>query len=327
MIEKIHEYSLRVKKFFTNIFKKNNNRKIDEYKKINKKKKNNKKEIKRNKYNLQLNLKLNSRQTKKIIISIIILLIIIVLVLIKWPFFKLENINIIKLDQNVNTYLVEKQLSNFKTQLLFSIKNDNITNIIKNSQQNISNIKITKKLPNTINIRLSSFPVIFKTIFNWSNYLITTNWVLIPTKNKNDSFQNLTIKNLEFQNYPNYKKILKENNLQKISYFEKQLKENIINLKIYDIIYYKTEKEVHFIINNKTRLIFELEWNNQEQLKQLFVFNKEKLDITKPWIIYIDNRIKAKILYCLNSELNNCIKSINYIYNEKLKNSDYEEKN
>ena len=326
MVQKRNNYYLKIKHFFWKLINFKKDSKLQEYKKCKKKKifVKNKKEIKRNKYNIQLNLNLNSKQQKKIIINIIIFVIIIFLVLIKWPFFKIQNINIIKLDQNVNTYLIEKQLNNIKTQLLFSINNENITSIIKNSQQNISNINITKKLPNTLNIRLSSFPTLFKTILNWKNYLITTNWVLIPTKSTKNSFLNLTIKNLEYQNYPNYKKLLKQENLQKIVFFANQLKENLINIEIEDIIYYKTEKEIHFIINNKTRLIFDLEWNNQEQLTQLFVFNKEKLDITKPWIIYIDNRIKSKILYCPSSELDSCIKSINYIYNENIESSHYE---
>jgi hypothetical protein len=88
------------------------------------------------------------------------------------------------------------------------------------------------------------------------------------------------------QNYPNYRKILKTENLSKIKYLENKLKDNIVNLKIEDMIYYKIAKEIHFIINHKARIIFDLEelegWGKEEKLKQILVFNKEKIDIIKP---------------------------------------------
>jgi hypothetical protein len=104
------------------------------------------------------------------------------------------------------------------------------------------------------------------------------------------------------------------------------LKDNIVNLVINNIIYYKTSREVHFIINNKTRIIFNIEWDLEEKLKQIFVFSKEKINITKPGIIYIDNRVKSKIFYCPETEIKQCIENLNYIYNEKLKLSDYNTK-
>jgi hypothetical protein len=43
-----------------------------------------------------------------------------------------------------------------------------------------------------------------------------------------------------------------------IKYLEEKLKENIVNLVINDIIYYKTSREAHFIVNNNTRILFNL---------------------------------------------------------------------
>jgi hypothetical protein len=78
--------------------------------------------------------------------------------------------------------------------------------------------------------------------------------------------------------------------------------------------------EVHFIINNNSRIIFDLTKNIDVKLTQLFVFNKEKINITKNKFIYLDNRIVGKIYYCPITEKKQCIYNLNYIYNENISN-------
>jgi len=332
----LNKYLIKLKRFIHKLI--GRNKQIEEYKKIKwiikeervpwgkKLSSIPKKDRERNKYNIQLKLNFNWKKIKKTFYMLIVIFFLVLVLLIKGPFFKIENINIIKLDENVNSGLIEKKLNNLKWKLLFSVKTNIIEDIIRNTEQNIKNISITKIPPSTINIRLSSYSPIFKTIFNESRYLITENWVYLPTKWKNEKYGNIKIKWLELQNYPNYRKILQTNKIDKIKYLENKLKDNIVNLIINDIIYYKTSREVHFIINNKTRIIFNIEWNLEEKLKQIFVFSKEKINITKPGIIYIDNRIKSKIFYCPETEIKRCIENLNYIYSEKLKLSDYNTK-
>jgi hypothetical protein len=48
------------------------------------------------------------------------------------------------------------------------------------------------------------------------------------------------------------------------------------------------------------------------------------MNITKPGIIYVDNRIQSKIFFCPIIEIKQCIKNLNYIYDENLKLSDYD---
>lgn len=337
MLKKIHKYLLKITKislvpfkgirnYYCRIFK--TNKKITEYRNRNKKiNVINKNSRERNKFNLQLKINFKWSKFKKLIFIIFIIILITIVFLIKWPFFKVENINIIKLDENVNIRLIERKLSYLKWKLLFRVKKEEIEDIIKETEQNIKDISILKIPTSTINIRLSSYEPIFRTNLNWNKYLITENWVFLPTKKENTEKTKITIRGLNLHNYPNYRKILKTENLNEIKYLENKLKDNIVNLKIEDIIYYKIAKEVHFIINNKTRVIFDLEelkwWEIEEKLKQILVFNKEKINITKPWIIYIDNRIKSKIFYCPDTEVDQCIKNINYIYDEKLEKSYY----
>jgi len=330
MLKKISKYFLkRKKKYNWNFFK--TNKKIKKYKKKKKgtfsKKK---KKLERNKNTLQLKIDFKGRNLKKLIFILSILLLILIVLVIKWPFFKVKNINIIRLDENINLRLIERKIDEYKWKILFNVNKDEIKNLITETEQNIKDIDIVKIPPSTINIRLSSYEIIFKTNFNSNNYLITQNWVFVPKNVTSNDISKITIKDTDIQNYPNYRKVLESENLKTIKYLENKLKDNIVNLKIEDIIYYKISKEVHFIINNKTRIIFDLEetdfWNSDEKLKQIFVFSKEKIDITKPWIIYIDNRVESKIFYCPETEIKTCINNINYIYDEKIDSSYYTKK-
>jgi len=332
----------KLKTFLKKIYKKNLEmicrisfpkkcKKIDEYKKLkkeeNKRKKWNKNENKRNKYNLQLNLNLKKQNHINIYIIIIIIILIWILIIKKWNYFKIHNINIISPDWISNTYILEKKLNYLKNKLLFTIDKKEVINIIQKTEQNIENIEISKKYPDTLQIKVFSSNILFKTNLKWKNYLITNNWVLIPTKWKKTDSIDLNIQNFEMEKYPDYKKVLESTNLDLILKLKNNLIKNITNLKVNNIIYYKTEKEIHFIINNNTRLIFDLYWDTKTQLKQLFVFNKEKKEITKPGIFYIDNRIKNKLFYCPTQETKKCIKNINFIYWEKLKIQDFNIKN
>ena len=322
MIKKIKSFiqnKISFKKKCKKIDQYRKNKKIDEnkkYKKIEKK-------IKRNKYNVQLNFNFKVKNYLNIILFSIIIILSILLLIVRWDYFKIKNIHIISPDWISNTYLLEKKLNYLLNNLIFKIDKSEIKNNILDIEQNIIKIDISKKFPDTLKIKVFSSDIIFSTTLKWKDYLITENWVLIPANsNKSDNIK-IILNNFELENYPDYKKILNTKNLKKILFLKDKLIDNITNLKIEKIIYYKTEKEVHFIINNNSRLIFDLIWDTNKQLKQIFVFNKEKINITKPGIIYIDNRISGKILFCPLKEINKCIKNINFIYWDKLKISDY----
>ncbi len=317
MLKKIFRHLSKIKNY-TRFFRKN--RKIKQYKDSLSKQK---KKAKRNKYSIQLKIDFKIEKLKRILFVLFILFIVIIGVIIKWPFLKIKEINIIRLDENINIRLIEKRLDELKWQFLFSVKPNYIEDIIKETQQNIKSVSISKIPPHKITIRLSSYDTIFSTNVVWKEYLISQNWVFLPNRLKISKFPKIEIKGLELQNYPNYKKILKSDDLYKLVYLRENLEKNIANLKIQKSIYYKVFKEIHFVINNKTRLIFDLEWNLDEKLKQIFVFNRERINITKGWIIYIDNRVNWKIYYCDKEELPNCIENINYIYDEDIKSSDY----
>ena len=83
-----------------------------------------------------------------------------------------------------------------------------------------------------------------------------------------------------------------------------------------NIYYFEKEREVHFDINNDTKLIFDINIDEvDEQMKKLIVFSKEHIDLAKENTInYIDLRIPNKIYYCETEFVWSCKKSLKLIY-------------
>jgi hypothetical protein len=153
---------------------------------------------------------------------------------------------------------------------------------------------------------------------NNKNYSITKNWVFIPTKSASWSLQKINIFLNKNPRYPEYKQILEEKNLKKINYLFEKIKQNLLEINITEINYYKTEKEIHYKTNNNTLFIFDLNWNLEQQFEKLAVFNKEKNLLIKSWIIYIDLRVKEKIFYCNIETEYSCYQNLKRIYPQKL---------
>ena len=279
----------------------------------------NKKKLKR-KAKIQLKLRINTINYKRFLLNFFIFWILIILFVLKTNFFRIQNLNIISTDENSNAMLIEKKLQYLKHKHIFNINKQNIQKQILSIEENLKKIKINIIYPNTINIEITSYNILFKTHINKKSILISENWVLIPTKNIKNKYQELNLKHYNLPNFFLYKKIFNNENLKTIHYIQQKLNENIVNIQIKNIIFYQKEMEVHYIINNDSRIIFDLSKDIDFKLKQLFVFNKEKINIIKQPFIYLDNRIIWKIYYCTVKDSKQCIYNLNYIYNENINN-------
>ncbi len=295
-------YFEKLKKIFT--FKLKKNKKISKFSRQNS--------------NLQLSFNFKKKfffVDKKIIFLFLLVLLVAFSFVLKWNYFRITKIDFIKNDPFIDTILLSKNLKYLYWKLIFKVDKEQIKNKLLKIEENIENLKIEIK-HNYITIFVSSYKPIFQINLDKKDYLLTENWVIIPfVKLKNINYSKLDIKNFNVDNYFLYKKIFDKNKLNQINYILKSLKENIVNLKIKSIVYYVREREVHIVINNDTILIFDLNWDLKQKLKQLFVFNREKIDITKPGIFYLDNRILWKIYYCPAEEKNVCARNLNLIYN------------
>lgn len=229
-------------------------------------------------------------------------------------YFQLKNIDIIRNDENVNINIIYKTIDNFRFYPIFFIDKKLIEEKIKYSQPNIDNIEIKKILPDSIKITLSSKKNLFKTIINGKTYILTENWVILPS-NKETNLEELNIIWLDFLWIIDYKKILIEDNIKNINYIIESIKNTNSFINISKLNYYKKEQELHIITNDDIILIFDLQKDRITQVKKLNIFYKEKKNSIKTKIIYIDLRINGRIIYCDSSNEFQCKKNIKEIYN------------
>lgn len=263
----------------------------------------------------KINHFLNKYSNKWYYLYIILFIIIsLVLYISYWPTFKIKYIEIIKQDNITNMNIAYKATDKYRWSNIFSIEKKDILKRLKDYQQNIKNINTSIKLPNTLKININSYKTIFNTTINWKTYLITENWTLIPSTYSKDLKELKIIYNFDKNKFLDYKKVLNSDFLKKITFIVNQTKENIIDINIKELKYYIIERELHIKTDKNTILIYNLSSQIKEQIKKLSIFNKEKININKSNIIYIDLRIKNKVFYCTNEKEYQCIQNLKSIY-------------
>ena len=263
----------------------------------------------------KINHFLNKYSNKWYYLYIILFIIIsLVLYISYWPTFKIKYIEIIKQDNITNMNIAYKAIDKYRWTNIFSIEKKDILKRLKDYQQNIKNINTSIKLPNTLKININSYKTIFNTTINWKTYLITENWTLIPSTYSKDLKELKIIYNFDKNKFLDYKKVLNSDFLKKITFIVNQTKENIIDINIKELKYYIIERELHIKTDKNTILIYNLSSQIKEQIKKLSIFNKEKININKSNIIYIDLRIKNKVFYCTNEKEYQCIQNLKSIY-------------
>lgn len=238
------------------------------------------------------------------------------LFLIFWNTFKVQNIEIIRTDEISNLNIAYNTLDNFRNKSIFLIEENEIKDKLKEYQKNLNSIDINKDFPNTIKIKIWSTAPLFNTIINQKNYIITSNWTLVNSAHS-DKLLNLQIKWKTNNNsflIPDYKIIIPEINVKKITNIYKEIKENLLWVKINFLSYYPTEREVHFSINEGTSIIFDLTKDENKQIKNLIVFNSEHFLLIEKSLIYIDLRIENKIFYCEKENELKCKLNLEYLY-------------
>lgn len=263
----------------------------------------------------KINHFLNKYSNKWYYLYIILFIIIsLVLYISYWPTFKIKYIEIIKHDNITNMNIAYKATDKYRWSNIFSIEKKDILKRLKDYQQNIKNINTSIKLPNTLKININSYKTIFNTTINWKTYLITENWTLIPSTYSKDLKELKIIYNFDKNKFLDYKKVLNSDFLKKITFIVNQTKENIIDINIKELKYYIIERELHIKTDKNTILIYNLSSQIKEQIKKISIFNKEKININKSNIIYIDLRIKNKVFYCTNEKEYQCIQNLKSIY-------------
>lgn len=266
--------------------------------------------------NLQLRIN-TANYIKKVHIIGAFIFLILALVIFSLSFLKVKTITIIKKEDISNITIAYKAVDKYRWELLFLVQKDKIKNSLVDYQKNIKSIDITRILPDTLKIEIESYKPIFKTIIEEKSYIVTENWVTVPTNQENKELQELSVISDEVYNFPSYKQLFKQDYLEKIVYIKNKLKDNLLSASIKSIVYYPVEREVHLITNNDIILIFNLSELVDTQIEKLMIFNKEHFNLSKSWIIYIDLRIKNKVFYCDSENEYQCRKNLKNIYEKK----------
>jgi len=223
------------------------------------------------------------------------------------PFFNLKTVEIYNIWDNalIDMNIAYTSIEKFRDKNMFLLSKSNIKTSIINYQKNINYVTIKKyPLDKKIVIKLNSIEWLFYTTINWKKYIITKNWVFIPTNNSWKKYSELNIifsKEGEFIN--------------RIIDTKEQLKSNILWIKIKSITYFEKERELHIDLENNLKLIFDIDSDTEEQIEKIAIYNKEQKNISKPIdLYYIDLRVPNKLYYCENEMLNICRENLIRIY-------------
>ena len=120
-------------------------------------------------------------------------------------FDKIKNINVSGLSKKENSILTKK-IKNLNLQNIFFINQKEIINLI-DSNTLIQNYEITKKYPNTINIKIKKTNFLAKINNNGETFLIGSNGKLTPDIYQNDSLPYIFGKP-DVEEFLNFKRIL-----------------------------------------------------------------------------------------------------------------------
>jgi len=267
-------------------------------------------------FQLKINFNFDKKNILYISILFILLALIAILYIFKWNYFSIKNINISINDTITDENISYKSIDSIRNKSIFLENKENISKKLLNYQKNIKKIEINRVLPDTLNINIESFPILMDIFYNEKKYSLTSNWVLIPYKSINKDNNRISINAISWKKEKykifSYKKIFKDNLVNKIYLLINSFKNNILDNKIEKINLYIDEKELHITIKNKTIFIFSLEEDTDKQLKKILVYSKEKDKILK--YVYIDLRVEDKIFICPYEKEYQCLKNLRRIY-------------
>lgn len=234
------------------------------------------------------------------------------------PYFQIQTINIARQDNLSNINIAYKSLETIRWTHIIQNDRLSVERNIKNYQENIKTVSLSRKWPNKLDITIWSYEPIFNTTINKKNYIILSNGSFIPEKNDPNLKQLRIISNKRSSSIPDYKKVIDKEYMDQINTAYKEIKTNIIRIQIEDMSYYPVERELILGIEGWAQLIFDLGKPITPQVKRLAVFDTENIKIDIPSVVYIDLRIKNKVFYCTTETEYQCVINLKNIYPENI---------
>jgi len=193
---------------------------------------------------------------------------------------------------------------------LLSIDNKNIAQRLQRSQSAISQIRINKDFPDTINIYLDSYNPMYQT----ENHFILSNWsIVIKEEWLFPDIQKIYLSE-DVSQYDEFQQKINPKFLEAISEILSESTKNILAFNPEQIFYFLKEREIIVRDNIWILYIFDLEKNAEDQIEQLAIYEKESPLDSKNSLTYIDVRIPDKLFICSRETESTCLNNIRQIY-------------
>lgn len=193
---------------------------------------------------------------------------------------------------------------------LLTSDSKNIAQRLQRSQSAISEIEINKDFPNTINIYLDAFDIIFQT----KTHFILANWSLIQKENEDFSDIQFLYLSEDISEYIDFQQQLSIQELESINVLIQEGKKNILGFIPEQIFYFIKERELIIRDTFWTLYIFDLEWNIENQIRRVAIYDTESIENNRNNFAYIDVRISEKLFLCSNESESICNENIEKIY-------------
>lgn len=235
-------------------------------------------------------------------------------------YFAVQKIYVYRQDNISNINITYKALNDMYLQSLLLLNKRDIAMRVKKYQKNVKTVSVRKLFPNSLKVTIGSFPALFNTRLADREYQIVENGVLVPMKyDKELPSIRVHLQDEDSLWMIDYKKILDESYLKKAYLIYDNFRHVFLTVKMLHLEYYPKEREIHIMINNDTKILFDLMGGINDQLEKIYIFHNKYFNLLKPWIVYIDLRPKWKIFYCVKDDRRTCTRNLTRIYGEKNK--------
>ena len=222
----------------------------------------------------------------------------------------ISSINIYREGSLIDINRAYNQLDYLRWKNILAIDGKSIAQRLQKSQVSISSIRISKRFPDTLNIYLNSYDIIFQT----PNYLILKNGSIILKENTDPSNVPLIYISEDIWEYVDFQKTLNAQEIKKISILLTEATKNIFWFNAQEVFYFVKERELIVRNSDATLYIFDLQQDVDVQIRRIAIYKQESWVDSEQSQVYIDVRIPEKLFFCWNDVENICNNNIRSIY-------------
>lgn len=240
------------------------------------------------------------------------------------PYFRISPSKVIieRLDSITDINIAYKSIEDIYGMSIFSVETSEVLNKLTGLQKNIKHIEISKLFPNGLKIIVESYEPQFFIRFPHSekSYILTSNGILIYQKVNDAELYSLDLIDPSFteMNFIDYKEGVSEEMMPFMLQARNVFKKTFPTINITKFAYFKSEQEIHIILESGLIIILRTAQDINDQILSLKVYNEKNKDFINSWDMqYIDMRIPGKIFTCKDKVL--CKNNLKRIYGEYYK--------